>query len=88
MENKHANLSAPRKAKKSVNTITAVKVGGVLDRRIRDMGIVPGTRIIIMGDILTLRNSEADFIGMKTASLLKNPQGAKRTNVLNDTLHT
>ncbi|MBU2539143.1 MAG: ferrous iron transport protein A, partial [Proteobacteria bacterium] len=30
-------------------TITAVKVGGELGRRIRDMGIVPGTRITIMG---------------------------------------
>jgi ferrous iron transport protein A len=35
--------------KNQSGTITAVKVGGELGRRIRDMGIVPGTRIIIMG---------------------------------------
>ncbi|MCL7486587.1 MAG: ferrous iron transport protein A [Desulfobulbaceae bacterium] len=57
-------------------TITAVKVGGVLGRRIREMGLVPGTEITIkqraplndpvalrvMGGTLTLRNNEADFI--------------------------
>lgn len=62
-------------------TITAVKVGGELGRRIRDMGIVPGTRITIMGraplydpvairimgGTLTLRNSEADHIEVEIA---------------------
>ncbi len=57
-------------------TITAVKVGGELGRRIREMGLVPGTEITIkqraplndpvalrvMGGTLTLRNNEADFI--------------------------
>ena len=57
-------------------TITAVKVGGELGRRIRDMGLVPGTPIRIQGRAplydpvalkvrgftLTLRNSEADYI--------------------------
>jgi len=57
-------------------TITAVKVGGELGRRIREMGLVPGTRITIqgraplydpvalriMGGTLTLRNNEADLI--------------------------
>ena len=56
--------------------ITAVKVAGDLGRRIRDMGIVPGTEIKIQGRAplydpvalrvrgatITLRNSEADFI--------------------------
>jgi ferrous iron transport protein A len=56
--------------------ITAVKVGGELGRRIREMGLVPGTEITIkqraplndpvalrvMGGTLTLRNNEADFI--------------------------
>lgn len=56
--------------------IKSVKVGGELGRRIREMGIVPGTEIIIkgraplndpvalriMGGTLTLRNNEADFI--------------------------
>jgi len=57
-------------------TISAVKVGGELGRRIRDMGLVPGTAIKIqgraplydpvalkvMGFTLTLRNNEADRI--------------------------
>ena len=57
-------------------TIVAVKVGGVLGRRIREMGLVPGTVITIkqraplndpvalrvMGGTLTLRNNEAEFI--------------------------
>ena len=56
--------------------ITSVKVGGELGRRIREMGLVPGTEITIkqraplndpvalrvMGGTLTLRNNEADFI--------------------------
>lgn len=56
--------------------ISAVKVGGELGRRIRDMGIIPGTVIKIqgraplydpvalkvMGFTLTLRNNEADYI--------------------------
>ncbi len=57
-------------------TITAVKVGGELGRRIRDMGLVPGTTIRVQGRAplydpvalrvrgftLTLRNNEANFI--------------------------
>ena len=57
-------------------TIVAVKVAGELGRRIREMGMVPGTSIIIqgraplydpvalrvMGGTLTLRNNEADHI--------------------------
>ena len=56
--------------------ITAIKVGGELGRRVRDMGLVPGTRIKIQGRAplydpvalkvrgatLALRNSEADYI--------------------------
>ena len=56
--------------------ITAVKVSGELGRRIREMGLVPGTEITVkqraplndpvalrvMGGTLTLRNNEADFI--------------------------
>lgn len=62
--------------KNQTGTITAVKVGGELGRRVRDMGLVPGTRITIMGHAplydpvairimggtLTLRNNEADHI--------------------------
>ncbi|MDA8159716.1 MAG: FeoA family protein [Desulfobacteraceae bacterium] len=66
-----------RKMKKDqAGTIAAVKVGGELGRRIREMGLVPGTRIVIqgraplydpvairvMGGTLTLRNNEADLI--------------------------
>ena len=57
-------------------TISAIKVGGELGRRIRDMGLVPGTAIKIqgraplydpvalkvMGFTLALRNNEADYI--------------------------
>ena len=57
-------------------TIASVKVAGELGRRIRDMGLVPGTEIKIqgraplydpvalrvMGATLTLRNNEADYI--------------------------
>jgi ferrous iron transport protein A len=56
--------------------IASVKVAGDLGRRIRDMGIVPGTEIKIQGRAplydpvalrvrgatITLRNNEADFI--------------------------
>jgi ferrous iron transport protein A len=57
-------------------TIARIKVSGELGRRIRDMGLVPGTDIKIQGRAplydpvalrvrgatLTLRNNEADFI--------------------------
>ena len=57
-------------------TISEIKAEGELGRRIRDMGLVPGTLIRIqgraplydpvalrvMGFTLTLRNKEADFI--------------------------
>lgn len=57
-------------------TISAIKVGGELGRRIRDIGLVPGTSIKVqgraplydpvalrvLGFTLTLRNSEADYI--------------------------
>ncbi len=57
-------------------TISSVKANGELGRRIRDMGLVPGTAIKIqgraplkdpvalrvMGFTLTMRNREADYI--------------------------
>ena len=57
-------------------TIAAIKVAGDLGRRIRDMGLVPGTEIKIQGRAplydpvalrvrgatLTMRNNEADSI--------------------------
>lgn len=65
--------------KNQSGTITAVKVAGELGRRIREMGLVPGTRITIqgraplydpvalrvMGGTLTLRNDEADHIELE-----------------------
>jgi ferrous iron transport protein A len=57
-------------------TITAIRADGELGKRLRDMGLVPGTPIKIQGRAplydpvalrvrgftLTLRNNEADFI--------------------------
>ena len=57
-------------------TISSIKVAGELGRRLRDMGLVPGTEIKIqgraplydpvalrvMGATLTLRNNEAEYI--------------------------
>lgn len=57
-------------------TVVKVKAVGELGRRVRDMGLVPGTPILVMGRAplkdpveiklrgynLTLRNSEADHI--------------------------
>ncbi len=62
--------------KKQSGTIAAVRARGELGRRMRDMGLVPGTvftvkgraplkdpiALRIAGFTLTLRNSEADFI--------------------------
>jgi ferrous iron transport protein A len=59
--------------------ISAVKADGEMGRRIRDMGLVPGTPIKIqgraplydpvalrvLGFTLTLRNNEADFIDVE-----------------------
>jgi ferrous iron transport protein A len=66
-----------RQMKKNQNgSIIQVKANGEMGRRIRDMGLVPGTPIKIQGRAplkdpvalrvkgftLTLRNKEADFI--------------------------
>ena len=59
-----------------LGTIAAIKVTGNLGRRIRDMGLVPGTEIKIQGRAplydpvalrvrgatIALRNNEADYI--------------------------
>ncbi len=68
------NLRQMKKDQSGV--ISAIKVGGELGLRIREMGLVTGTKITIqgraplndpvalrvMGGILTLRNNEADHI--------------------------
>lgn len=67
--------------KNQSGVIASVKAGGILGRRIREMGLVPGTKITIqgraplndpvalriMGGTLTLRNSEADHIMVSVA---------------------
>ncbi len=71
-----AKIFLRQMAKNQSGVITAVKVGGELGQRIRDMGLVPGTEISIqgraplydpvalrvMGGTLSLRNNEADFV--------------------------
>ena len=71
-----AEIKLREMKKKQSGTIKSVKVGGELGRRIREMGLVPGTKITIqgraplydpvalrvMGGTLTLRNNEADHI--------------------------
>jgi ferrous iron transport protein A len=71
-----ALINLRKMAINQTGVIVAVKVGGELGRRIREMGLVPGTEITIkqraplndpvalrvMGGTLTLRNNEADFI--------------------------
>ena len=61
-------------------TISAIKAGGELGRRIRDMGLIPGRSVKvqgraplydpvalrIMGFTLTMRNNEADYIEVET----------------------
>ena len=68
-------------------TIVSVKVGGELGRRIREMGLVPGTEITVkqraplndpvairvMDGTLTLRNNEADYIEVDSPSPLSPP---------------
>jgi len=60
-------------------TIVKLRSRGEMNRRLRDMGLVPGTEIVIQGRAplydpvnlkirganLTLRNDEADFIEVK-----------------------
>ena len=77
-----ARVNLRHMAINQTGTIAAVKVGGELGRRIREMGLVPGTEITIkqraplndpvalrvMDGTLTLRNNEADFIEVDVTS--------------------
>ncbi len=77
-----SRISLRRMQRNQSGIIVAVKVAGELGRRIRDMGLVPGTQVTIQGRAplndpvslrvldctLTLRNSEADYIEVETAS--------------------
>ena len=76
-----AVISLRRMAINQSGIIAAVKVGGELGRRIREMGLVPGTEITVkqraplndpvalrvLGGTLTLRNNEADYIEVEVA---------------------
>lgn len=67
-------------AKHQSGIIRSIKVGGELGRRIREMGLVPGTEVTIQGraplndpvalrvldSTITLRNNEADHIMLET----------------------
>ncbi len=71
------SLRTMKKDQKGV--VVAVNASGELGRRIRDMGLVPGTEFMVVGRApledpvalrmkgftLTLRNNEADFIVVK-----------------------
>lgn len=62
-----------------IGTIKSIGALGELGRRIRDMGLIPGTEIQVIGRaplkdpvalklrgcVLTLRNSEADYIDVE-----------------------
>ncbi|WP_421901568.1 FeoA family protein [Maridesulfovibrio sp.] len=68
------SLRTMRKDQKGI--VVAVNASGELGRRIRDMGLVPGTEFMVVGRApledpvalrmkgftLTLRNNEADYI--------------------------
>ena len=70
------NICLRHMKKNQSGRISSITVDGELGRRIRDMGLVPGTYITVqgraplydpvalrlMGFTLTLRNREADFI--------------------------
>ncbi|MCP4717698.1 MAG: ferrous iron transport protein A [Deltaproteobacteria bacterium] len=65
---------------KQKGVITAVSATGEMGRRMRDMGLVPGTELTVVGRAplkdpvalrlqgftLTLRNNEADYITVET----------------------
>ena len=73
-------MSMRRMRKNQRGRICAVKAHGEIGRRIRDMGLVPGTEFAVVGRAplrdpvalrmkgytLTLRNSEADYIICET----------------------
>ena len=68
-------------AKHQSGIIKLIKVGGEMGRRIREMGLVPGTEVTIQGraplndpvalrvmdSTITLRNNEADHIMVEIA---------------------
>ena len=77
MKTQHCIRQMKEKQKGIIKTI---KAKGELGRRIRDMGLVPGTEVMVVGRAplkdpvalrlkdftLTLRNNEADYITVET----------------------
>ncbi len=73
------SVSLRSMAKDQKGVVVSVNVRGELGRRIRDMGLIPGTEFRVVGRAplkdpvalrmkgftLTLRNNEADFITVK-----------------------
>ncbi|OQX12588.1 MAG: iron transporter FeoA [Desulfobulbaceae bacterium A2] len=76
-----SRISMRRMAINQRGVVCAVRAGGELGRRIRELGLVPGADIVIqqraplndpvavrvMGAILTLRNNEADYVEVEVA---------------------
>jgi len=74
-----SRMNLRRMKENQSGVIAAVKANGELGRRIRDMGLVPGTAVTVigraplydpvalrvMGYTLTLRNNEADWIDVE-----------------------
>lgn len=72
-------LSMRQMRRNQSGVIEAVRASGEMGKRIRDMGLVPGTKIKIqgraplydpvairvMGFTLTIRNNEADYIDVR-----------------------
>lgn len=72
-------LTMRQMKKNQLGVISAIRANGEMGRRIRDMGLVPGTEIKIqgraplndpvalrlLGFTLTLRNNEADYIDVE-----------------------
>jgi ferrous iron transport protein A len=72
-------ISMRKMAVDQAGRISAITASGELGRRIRDMGLVPGTEILIVGRAplvdpvavrmkgftLSLRNNEADYIDVE-----------------------
>jgi ferrous iron transport protein A len=74
----HTRIPLRQMQKNQSGTIAEVRSGGELGLRLREMGLIPGTRVTvqgraplydpvalrIMGCTLTLRNNEADCIAV------------------------
>ncbi|NDV28571.1 FeoA domain-containing protein [Desulfovibrio sp. JC010] len=70
------SISLRKMPKNQKGIVSSVNASGELGRRIRDMGLVPGTELVVVGRAplkdpvalrmkgftLTLRNNEADYI--------------------------